>query len=106
LRYPLLIYRENFGKIFASIFPLYYTNREQQANDLCEKFLAKFFSSDDYNKLIMKELDVILIELLNEISFEKSPVPPAYSPDAVMKLMEHLANSWSVSVVDLLYKSR
>ena len=76
------------------------------ANDLCDKFLTKFFTTEDYNKLILKELDVILIDLLNEISFEKSPVPPAYTPTAVMKLMEHLANSWQVTLVDLLYKSR
>ena len=135
--------RENFGRVFASIFPMYYTDRDDMATEICEKFLGQFYTAEgkwhfgvifsdififfpflflilsrghfgtwidvlflDHNKLIPKELDKIVIELLIETSFDKNPEPPLYSPEAVTKLLEHLASSWNLTVVDLLYNSR
>lgn len=51
-------------------------------------------------------MDVVIIEVLNLVSFEKNPQPPNYPQEAIKELFEHVAKSLSLDVVDLLYKSR
>ena len=63
----------------------------------------------DHNTLIPRELDSIIMELLDSLSFDAettSVTPPHYPPTAITQLLEHLAKSWRLEVVDLLYKSR
>lgn len=60
----------------------------------------------DHNSLIPREMDAIIVNLLHLVSFEDHPVAPLYPPVAIQRLLEHLASSWKIEVVDLLYKSR
>jgi hypothetical protein len=52
---------------------------------------------------VSHHLDLILIELLNLASFDKEPLPPNYSIEAISASIRHLAASAKCSVEEFFY---
>ncbi|PRP78734.1 putative ataxia telangiectasia mutated [Planoprotostelium fungivorum] len=97
--------RNNFAQVFAKVFPLYFCD-EKLANEVCEGMLNRWITPEDHNEIIPKQLDVIVVELLNNLSFEEDVSPPKYSPDSITKILNFLSESWQIKISDVLYGSR
>lgn len=98
----------HFTRVFAACFPLYYQSANvTRAAEICEKFMHKFIDETSINTLIPASFnDLLSTLLLDTLSFSLNPVPPLYSPNAVQSILEHLAKGWTVTLPDLLYRSR
>lgn len=110
---PLDLIKSHFAKVFAYIFPLYYSqqgnNEVQQAVEVCEKFLQRFIDGGGINDLIPDAFDNIVVALLDEVVVGDDAahaLPPQYSSTAVQNILEHIAKGWQVKLPDLLYRSR
>lgn len=105
---PAELLKTHFTRVFAACFPLYYHSPPLPlAAEVCEKFLQKFLDETSINTLIPNSFNDLLSTLLLEtLSFAPNPSPPLYSPTAVQQILEHLAKGWTVSLPDLLYRSR
>jgi len=130
---------EHFSSIFAHTFPLYYTRgrngkygKEKDLGiQICEKFLPPYLGSNSIDSLIPKELDDILIHLLELVRFRKNvdevisgssgPAngddddgsdeleikPPNYLPQTVEQVFDHLAQGFQKSkAVELFFKTK
>lgn len=103
---PFSCFRNNFARIFACTYPLYHTEKQDLANEICGQFLAQFISDDLVQQMISQNFDDIVIELLNRIIFQAETDPPNYSPDTIRKLFSLIAGTWQMDVSLLLYESR
>jgi hypothetical protein len=64
----LLTVLQHYPAIFAQTFPLYYAPSKEKKDlgmYICETFLPTFVGAEVVNQLIPKELDTILIKLLD-----------------------------------------
>jgi len=66
--FGLLAVLQHYPAIFAQTFPLYYAPSKEKKDlgmYICETFLPTFVGAEVVNQLIPKELDTILIKLLD-----------------------------------------
>lgn len=105
---PEDLVRTHFARIFATCYPLYYTNdpSHPKAQEVCENFIRKYIDEPAINVLIPSVLNDVLFALLDELSFANNADPPRYTQSVVKQILEHLAKGWDIPLHDLLYRSR
>jgi len=97
--------RDNFSQVFAKVFPLYYCD-EETAKLICDDMLSEWITQEDHNEIIPKNFNLILIELLNSLSFEKNPTAPMYSTECITDILGFISERWKFNVADMIYVSR
>ena len=83
---------------------MYYVD-SKLASEL-NSFLLKYVNETEQTKLLKYELDVILIEMLNLVSYESEPIPPNYSEATISSTFQHIAKIWNVEPQKMIFPGR